>query len=125
MATFERLPGRRIGRSAPRLAVPHVGGLPDLERALVNPAAVFSTPADVLSHLRLMRDCKREILRCWVWDEYLKEVAAGEGMAEGEPSRLDEVKAALLTLDEVWRPTPSAPAAAVPVLQRNVEILAA
>src|SRR3954447_3650613 len=91
-------------------------GLPDLERALINPAAVFATPRAVLDHSRLMIGCKREILRRWAWDEYLKEVAACEGMAEGEPSRLDEVKAALLSLDEVWRPTPSAPAADIPLL---------
>jgi len=35
-------------------------------------------------------------------------------MAGGEPSRLEEVKRALLSLGEVWRPKPNAPAAAVP-----------
>ena len=89
--------------------------MPDLERALVNPAAVFDSPAAVLDHPWLHRTCKREILRRWAWDEYLKEVAAAEGMAEGEPSRLDAVKAALLALGETWRPHPAAPAAAVPV----------
>ncbi|KAA0121022.1 hypothetical protein CIW48_25610 [Methylobacterium sp. P1-11] len=91
--------------------------LPDLERALVNPAAVFATPAAVLDHPRLLPSCKREILRRWAWDEYLKEVAATEGMAEGEPSRLDAVKIALLVLGETWRPHPAAPAAAIPALQ--------
>ncbi|MER2265284.1 NADH dehydrogenase ubiquinone Fe-S protein 4 [Methylobacterium oxalidis] len=101
------------------------GQLPDLERAFVNPAAVFRRPADVLEHPRLMRGCKREILRRWAWDEYLKEIAAGEGMIEGEPSRLDEVKAALLSLGETWRPKPFAPAAAAPVLLQDVDTLAA
>lgn len=100
------------------------GGLPDLERALVNPAAVFATPQDVLDHPRLMRGCKRELLRRWAWDEYLKEVAAGEGMAEGEPSRLDEVKAALLRLGETWRPKPFAPAAGVPRTYGEAELAA-
>lgn len=89
--------------------------LPDLERALVNPAAVFATPAQVRDHPRLLPGCKREILRRWAWDEYLKEVAAAEGMAEGEPSQLDAVKAALLALGETWHPHPAAPAAAMPV----------
>ncbi|MCJ2072733.1 hypothetical protein MKK75_28740 [Methylobacterium sp. J-030] len=89
--------------------------LPDLERALVNPAAVFATPAQVLDHSRLLPGCKREILRRWAWDEHLKEVAAAEGMAEGEPSQLDVVKAALLALGETWHPHPAAPAAAIPV----------
>ncbi|MCJ2137256.1 hypothetical protein MKK69_24965 [Methylobacterium sp. J-026] len=88
--------------------------LPDLERALVNPAAVFASPAEVLAHPRLLRACKREILRRWAWDEYLKEVAAAEGMAEGEPSLLDAVKAALLALGETGHPHPAAPAAAIP-----------
>ena len=90
--------------------------LPDLERALINPAAVFDTPAAVLDHPRLLRPFKREILRRWAWDEYLKEVAAAEGMAEGEPSQLDAVKAALLALGETWHPHPAAPAAA-PIIQ--------
>ncbi|MCJ2087347.1 ETC complex I subunit [Methylobacterium sp. E-005] len=89
--------------------------LPDLERALINPAAVFATPRHVLDHPRLLPGCKREILRRWAWDEHLKEVAAAEGMAEGEPSQLDAVKAALLALGETWHPHPAAPAAALPV----------
>ncbi len=88
--------------------------LPDLERALVNPAAVFASPAAVLAHPRLLRACKREILRRWAWDEYLQEVAAAEGMAEGEPSQLDAVQVALLALGETGRPHPAAPAAALP-----------
>jgi hypothetical protein len=94
-------------------------GLPDLERALINPAAVFAGPEEVLDHPRLMSGCKREILHRWAWDEYLKEVAAAEGMSEGEPSRLDAVKAALLRLGETWRPKPFAPAAAVVPCQRE------
>ena len=89
-------------------------GLPDLERALLNPAAVFATPAQVLDHPRLLPGCKREILRRWAWDEHLKEVAAAEGMAAGEPSQLDAVTAALLALGGTGRPHPAAPAAAVP-----------
>ncbi len=99
--------------------------LPDLERALVNPAAVFAEPWDVLNHPRLMTGCKREILHRWAWDEYLKEVAADEGMSEGEPSRLDAVKAALLGLGETWRPKPFAPAASAPPLPEEAELAAA
>ena len=99
--------------------------LPDLDRAFVNPAAVFVSPVDVLCQARLLAGCKREILRRWAWDEYLKDVAAAEGMAEGEPSRLDEVKAALLALGEVWRPGPRSPAAAMPVDDRRLEAMAA
>ncbi|MBP1181189.1 hypothetical protein [Methylobacterium sp. PvR107] len=105
----------RVWRSNRRAGAPTSAGLPDLERALVNPAAVFDTPAAVRDHPRLLRPCKREILRRWAWDEYLKEVAAAEGMAEGEPSRLEDVKAALRALGETWHPHPAAPAAARPV----------
>ena len=72
-----------------------------------------------------MRGVKREILRRWAWDEQLKEVAASEGMAEGEPSCLDEVRAALLSLDAAWRPKPSAPAAAILLLREADDRLAA
>lgn len=99
--------------------------LPDVERALINPAAVFAEPRAVLGHPSLMKTCKQEILRRWAWDEYLIEVAAGEGMEGDAPSRLAEVKAALLSLGEVWRPKPSAPAAAVPLLQQEEDLLAA
>ena len=118
-------PGTPVASPAPVPAarpaaaeVRHAAGpaLPDLERALVNPAAVFDTPAAVLGHPALLRPFKREILRRWAWDEYLKEVAAAEGMAEGEPSQLDTVKAALLALGETWHPHPAAPAAA-PILE--------
>ncbi len=75
--------------------------IPDLERALVNPAAVFRSPNDVVDDPILPVDCKREILTRWAWDEYLLQVASNEAMPEGrEPSRLDEVKCALLALQE-------------------------
>ncbi|WP_457093789.1 hypothetical protein [Microvirga sp. P5_D2] len=39
-----------------------LASIPDLERALVHPAAVFAQPDDVLRHPLLSLDCKREIL---------------------------------------------------------------
>ncbi|MCJ2125508.1 NADH dehydrogenase ubiquinone Fe-S protein 4 [Methylobacterium sp. J-077] len=123
-----RQPGRAplrvvLGRKQAPAAPPGYPDGPDLERALINPAAVFATPAAVLDHPRLLREGKREILWRWAWDEYLKEVAAAEGMAEGEPSQLEAVKAALLALGEPWRPKPSAPAVAVPVRREADEAL--
>ncbi|MCJ2096714.1 ETC complex I subunit [Methylobacterium sp. J-072] len=123
-----RQPGRAplrvvLGRKQAPAAPPGFPDGPELERALINPAAVFATPAAVLDHPRLLREGKREILRRWAWDEYLKEVAAAEGMAEGEPSQLEAVKAALLALGETWRPKPSAPAVAVPVKREADEEL--
>jgi hypothetical protein len=46
---------------------------------------------------------KREILRRWAWDEWLLEVDAAESPASGTPSRYDEVKSALLMLDQLDR----------------------
>jgi hypothetical protein len=88
-------------------------GAPDLERALVHPAGVFAQPDDVLRHPLLPLDCKREILERWAWDEYLVDLAATDGMADGPPSRLGEVRAALVRLGHDWRPHPAAPAAFV------------
>jgi len=86
-------------------------GLPDLDRILINPAAVFGSPEEVVRHPLLTLDCKREILCRWAWDEYLLDLALADGMPEGEPSRLAEVKAALRLLGQEWSPDPAAPAA--------------
>jgi len=73
--------------------------VPDLARALVNPAAVFRSPDDVLRHPVLDVRCRRRILQQWAWDEYLMEVATDEAMPDAAPSRLAEVKAALAKLE--------------------------
>jgi hypothetical protein len=86
-------------------------GMPELDEALVNPAAVFASPDEVVRHPLLTIGCKREILWRWAWDEYLLDLAAAEGMPEGEPSRLSEVKAALRLVNMEWNPDPAAPAA--------------
>jgi len=99
--------------------------LPELDRAFVNPAAVFSSPEEVVRHPLLTIDCKREILWRWAWDEYLIEVAQAEGMPEGEPSRLEDVKAALRVLDREWSPDPAAPAAFIVHYRREGPALAA
>ena len=85
--------------------------LPDLDRAFVTPASVFDSPHDVVSHPLLTINCKREILGRWAWDEYLLDLANAEGMPQGEPSRLDEVKAALRLVNQERSPDPAAPAA--------------
>ncbi len=64
-----------------------------------------------MRHPLLTIDCKREILQRWAWDEYLIELADIEGMPEGEPSRLDKVKAALRPVTRERSPDPAAPTA--------------
>ena len=77
---------------------------PDLERALIDPAAVFRAPRDEVDHPDLSPACKREILSRWAWEEYLLELASDEVMPKGNaPSRLHEVKGALLALEEAKR----------------------
>lgn len=102
-----------------------LSSMPDLEKALVHPAAVFAHPDDVVRHPLLSLDCKREILWRWAWDEYLVDLAAAEGMADGPPSRLDEVRAALLRLGHDWRPHPAAPTAFAVHLEAKEDALAA
>ncbi|MET0528509.1 MAG: hypothetical protein ABW003_09215 [Microvirga sp.] len=98
---------------------------PELDRALVNPTAVFRSPEEVVRHPLLSRDCKREILWRWAWDEYLLDLALADGMPEGEPSQLAEVRAALHLVGEEWRPDPAAPACRVARYEQHVLSLAA
>jgi len=102
-----------------------VTGLPELDRAFVNPASVFGSPDEVVRHPLLTIDCKREILWRWAWDEYLLDLANEEGMPEGEPSRLPEVKAALRLVNMEWSPDPAAPAAFIVRYRREDQALAA
>jgi len=99
--------------------------LPDFDRALLNPASVFETPQDVVRHPLLSLDCKREILWRWAWDEYLLDLALADGMPEGEPSRLPEVRDALRILHVEWSPDPAAPAMSIPSLGQRWLPLAA
>lgn len=76
-------------------------GLIDLDRALLDPAAVFAQPNDVLSEPSLTLQNKHDILQRWAWDEYLVQLASDEAMPEaGVSSRLDQVKSALLELEQ-------------------------
>ncbi|MDR3420662.1 MAG: ETC complex I subunit [Xanthobacteraceae bacterium] len=72
----------------------------ETDRALVNPAACFASPDEVLRDAKLSTEQKREILRRWALDAYLIEVAMNEGMPQGEPSRLEEVVDALIDLND-------------------------
>ncbi|HEX2554718.1 MAG TPA: hypothetical protein VHL98_13535 [Microvirga sp.] len=92
---------------------------PDLEQALVSPSAVFARPDDVVRHPLLSLICKREILWRWAWDEYLVDLAQAEGMPEGLPSRLDEVRTALQMLGDTWSPDPAAPAVRLLILKQE------
>lgn len=70
----------------------------DLAEALVNPAACFVAPADVLTDSRISRQTKIEILCRWFYDATELSVAEEEGMGGGEPSKLGAVLSALHAL---------------------------
>ena len=63
----------------------------ELERALLDPTAVFDTPEQVLQRADLSRGQKAAILQRWAYDARALEVAEEEGMRDGEPDRLDQV----------------------------------
>lgn len=81
---------------SPRQAAQRLGD----EGAYLRPAEVFQSPQAVLADTTLSPEHKRNILRSWEWDEYLLEVAAGEAPILEHTSRLAEVRAALVRLDE-------------------------
>lgn len=67
----------------------------DLERALLDPTAVFQAPEEVLKRDDLAREQKAAILQRWAYDARELEVAEDEGMRDGEPDLLDRVLRAL------------------------------
>jgi hypothetical protein len=77
---------------------------PDLLRrgsgAVVDSAASYAAPQDVLRDRSLSQDCKRDILRRWALDAYQIELEHSRGKAQAEASRLQEVIDALLDLEE-------------------------
>ena len=70
----------------------------DYQKALLDPASVFSTPEELLDRADLTRDQKIEILRRWEYDASEVAVAEEEGMVDGRPLMLRRV---LLALDKL------------------------
>ena len=68
------------------------------EKAMMNPADVYNEPAQVLRDASLSREQKVKILTQWEYDARELEVAEEENMAGGVPSRLRDVRKALLEL---------------------------
>jgi outer membrane lipoprotein SlyB len=67
----------------------------DLERALLDPTAVFKVPEQVLQRDDFSHEQKAAILRRWAYDARELEVAEDEGMRDGEPDLLNRVLRAL------------------------------
>jgi hypothetical protein len=71
-----------------------------MDRALLDPAAFFVDPEEIVKHPTLSFDKKRELLHRWAFDAYRVEVVAAEAARPFERSRLDEVIDALIALEE-------------------------
>lgn len=67
----------------------------EYDRALLNPAAIFNLPKDVLKSDALTPAQKLEVLKRWETDALLLSVAAEENMDGGEPSRIEDVRHAI------------------------------
>jgi len=67
----------------------------DLERARLDPASIFASPAALVEDERLTREQKVEILRRWQYDASELAVAEEEGMGGGESSILPDIFKAL------------------------------
>jgi hypothetical protein len=67
----------------------------DYDQALLNPAAIFKRPKDVLDTESLTTDQKLEVLKSWETDALQLSVATEENMGGGEPSRIEDVRHAI------------------------------
>jgi hypothetical protein len=71
----------------------------NMKTAILDPAAVFNEPEEIVEHPELSTDQKLQLLRQWERDALNLSVAEGEGMAGGEESRLRRVRHAIDALD--------------------------
>ncbi len=84
-----------------------------------------SAPEDVVRHPLLSLDCKREVLGRWAWDEYLIDLAAAEGMADGPPPASTESGLPWFALVTIGGLIPATPAAFVVRYEAQESALAA
>jgi len=72
----------------------------DLDAALTDPPAVFSTPAELVAK-EMPNRLKMEILKRWAYVEKELEIASDDGMpSNGNGDRLQEINAALSELED-------------------------
>jgi hypothetical protein len=72
----------------------------DFSKAKSNPSKFFERPNDVLNNHALSRAQKIELLHQWELDARLMSVAEEENMAGAEPTYLQEVVKALISLGD-------------------------
>ena len=73
-------------------------GKVDPDKAIIDPASVFSSPVEVIDRVDLSRDLKIEILRRWEYDAREESTAAEEGMGEFNGELLQQIECALRRL---------------------------
>lgn len=67
----------------------------DIEKALLDPAATFGEPADIVRNHDLSRALKLRLLEQWEREARALAVADDEGMSGGEESMLARVRRAI------------------------------
>jgi hypothetical protein len=72
----------------------------DVDAVVLDPAAHFASPMDVVKDKRLTRTDKHRILESWVRDAALISQAEAENMSGTERSRLQEASLALQELQQ-------------------------
>ena len=70
----------------------------DLEKARLDPALVFTSPARLCESPKLSKEEKIELLQRWADDARELEIAEDEGMAGGESSLLNQILDSLESL---------------------------
>ena len=70
----------------------------EIDKKILNPAASYSRPEDVVQDAKLSREEKIKILREWHYDAIRLQESDGENMTGGEPDRLRSISNALLKL---------------------------
>lgn len=81
----------------------------DIEKAMFDPAGVFTCPDDVFGEPSLTREQKVKILRRWEYDARELAVAEEENMAGGPPNLLSDILQVLHRLNAETDPGKSAP----------------
>jgi hypothetical protein len=71
------------------------------DEALLNPAAVFKLPQDILHSDAMTAEQKLTLLKRWETDAIQLSIATEENMGGGEPSRIEEVRQAIDVLVRV------------------------
>ena len=70
-----------------------------VEKAQASPTKIFDSPAQVLA-ASITKAEKLKVLKSWEDEAHQLQAATGENMTGGEPSRIDEVRKAIDTLEK-------------------------